>query len=76
MESKFITIETFPKLNVELLLRVSTLNNEPQGDKPFIVVEFDDDGKRKSNNDFDSIIDAVDYIHTLYYDFEITREVK
>ena len=76
MESKFITVETFDKINVELLLRVSTLNNEPQGDKPFIVVRFDDKGHRESNNEFDSIIDAVDYIHTLYFDFEITQEVK
>ena len=71
----FRELEYFEKIKCSLGVVFDPELRTPQGRKPFIVIEYKQEGgllHSKKQTDFESIIDAVDYIHTLYFDNEIT----
>ena len=71
----FRELEYFEKINCSLGVVFDSELRTPQGREPFIVIEYVKEGGLiydKKQTAFESIIDAVDYIHTLYFDNEIT----
>lgn len=68
----FRELEYFEKIECLLGVVFDPELRTPQGREPFIVIEYEQKGGFKKQTAFESIIDAVDYIHTLYFDNEIT----
>ena len=72
----YILLESFEKSNATLGVDISPETLNVIGRKPYVVNEYRREGDGLifdgRQTVYESIIDAVDYIHTLYFDNEIT----